>query len=121
MRGEGERAPQGELIHGAATVESVGVDALAAFGGLAAILLAMAIGAGFARLLRERESHTERDLDEGKRFDDEVRRAQKMEAIGRLAGGIANDFNNKLSIILGYSGIGLDGLSPRRSDVPPAL
>src|SRR5580704_6101900 len=41
-----------------------------------------------------------------------TRRAQKMEAIGRLAGGIAHEFNNMLSIVLGYSGIALDGLRP---------
>jgi signal transduction histidine kinase len=85
-------------------------DALTTLVGVAAILLAMALGAGFARLIRERERPAE-DLSERKRLEGEVRRAQKMDAIGRLAGGIANDFNNKLSIILGYSGIALDGMS----------
>jgi nitrogen-specific signal transduction histidine kinase len=57
---------------------------------------------------------TVQDVTELKRAEERLRRAQRMEAVGRLAGGVAHEVNNMMTIILGFS-----DLMAAATDLPP--
>jgi PAS domain S-box-containing protein len=63
---------------------------------------------------------TIRDVTEHEQLEEQLRTSQKIEAIGSLAGGVAHDFNNILSVILSYTGYATEALregDPLRSDL----
>ena len=61
-----------------------------------------------------------RDVTERKRVDEQLRRAERMQAAGRLAGGMAHEVNNMMTGVIGFAEFLLRGLppeDPRRSEV----
>jgi PAS domain S-box-containing protein len=69
---------------------------------------------GFVHIVKDVTAEVEA-TKEKRQLEEQLKLAQRLEAVGRLAGGVAHDFNNLLSVILSYAGFAVDAL--RESDL----
>lgn len=65
--------------------------------------------------LQEKTERLEREIEERERLQTQLAQSRKMESVGRLAGGVAHEFNNMLQVIIGNAELALEEVSPDSS------
>jgi signal transduction histidine kinase/CheY-like chemotaxis protein len=79
---------------------------------------------GASSIARDITKEKQKAEEERRSLEAQLLQAQKLESVGRLAGGVAHDFNNMLAVILGYAEIALQGVGDddaRRNDLEQIL